>query len=109
MNRPTDLCPIVPLDFPDDRRARSGSGVRPRAIYRLALNMYLRDQRTGGIENRQATCLPPSSMIDWATPWALKIVTAPSGISSRLSTKDRSFCPRASRPQCRLWTISWRT
>ena len=26
-------------------------------------------------------------MIDWATPWALKIVTAPSGISSSSSTK----------------------
>ena len=42
------------------------------------------------------------------TPWALKMVTAPSGTSSISSTKTAPFLRRSSTTRL-LCTISWRT
>jgi hypothetical protein len=50
----------------------------------------------------------PFDSISPATPCALKIVTEPAGISSRVSTK-RTPRPRKSSSTWRLWTISCST
>ena len=50
----------------------------------------------------------PSATTASDTPWALKIVTEPEGISSRDFTKTVPRERRSSRT-CLLWTISCRT
>ena len=73
----------------------------------LALDMDLGDQRAGRVDDRQPA-LGRIRLDRLATPWALKIVTAPAGTSSSSSTKRAPL--RASRSTTwRLWTISWRT
>ena len=74
----------------------------------LALVVHLGDQRAGGVDHRQAALARRGSRPRLATPWALKIVIAPGGISSSSSTK-RAPLARSRSTTWRLCTISCRT